>query len=237
MKNKSLVIAKTNFCNIKLVYILSAIVMGGVLIQDIVLTILAFINIYPNSTENMSVSLGNYLFMIILLGATFIPTRNFRRMMNLGGKRADFFRGCAFNYVIMAALVSLASVTLYYTYDKFMVSTIYGGGTLDVLYWFGWAGNGAVIAFFQQFAFLLLLAAVVHTLTAAQDRWYGWLADILIIAIISVFTPIALLRPALIRFFNLIIFHSNAFVQIAACLILALGIYSLNRLIFARKTI
>jgi len=68
MKNKSLVIAKTNFRNIKLVYILSAIVMGGVLIQDIVLTILASLNIYPGSTENMSVSLGNYLFLILLLG-------------------------------------------------------------------------------------------------------------------------------------------------------------------------
>ena len=237
MKNKSLVIAKTNFRNIKPVYILSAIAMGCVLIQDIVLLILSLSGAYPDSSENMTVSLGNYLFLIIILGAIFIPVRNFRKMMNLGGKRADFFRGCALNYVIMAGAISLANVVLYYTYDKFMVSAIYGGGTLDILYWFGWAENGAIIAFFQQFAFLLLLATVIHTLTASQDKWYGWLADILIIAIISIFTPIASLRPALIWFFNLIIFHSNAFVQIAACLILALGIYSLNRLIFARKVI
>ena len=118
-----------------------------------------------------------------------------------------------------------------------MTSLFYRGGTMDVLYWFGWLNNGVVVAFFRQFAFLFLFASAIHTLAAAQDKWYGWAADILIVAIISVFTPIAPLRASLVWFFNLIIFNSNAFLQIAACLILAIAIYSLNKLILARKTI
>jgi hypothetical protein len=118
-----------------------------------------------------------------------------------------------------------------------MVSMLYDGGILDIMHVFGWINNGIVVAFFQQFAFLLLFAAFVHTLTAMQDKWYGWVADVLIIVIISVFTPIAPLRASLAWFFNLIIFHSNAFLQIAACLILAFVIYSFNRFIFARKAI
>jgi hypothetical protein len=74
-------------------------------------------------------------------------------------------------------------------------------------------------------------------MTAAQDKWYGWVADVLIVAIISVFTPIEPLRASLVWFFNLIIFHSNTFLQIAAYLILATAIYSLNKLILARKAI
>ena len=100
----------------------------------------------------------------------------------------------------------------------------------------GWMGNGPVVAFIQQFAFLLLLAAVIHTLTAAQDKWYGWAADILIIAVIAVFTPIAPLRASLAWFFNLIIFQS-AYIQIPACLVLAAAVYSLNKPILARKAI
>ena len=84
--------------------------------------------------------------------------------------------------------------------------------------------------------FNMKVSELIET-AAAQDKWYGWVADILIIAIISVFTPIAPLRAALVRFFNLIIFHSNAFIQIAACLILALVVYSLNKLLLARKAI
>jgi len=237
MNNKSLVVAKTNFRNVRLAYILTAIVIGGILVQDLIMFILDRAGVFANPEGNMTVSLGNYLYLLVLFIPVFIPARNFRKMMNLGGKRTDFFKGCAINYVIMAAAISFVAIVLYYTYDRIVVSTFYRGGTLDVLYWFGWISNGVVVAFFQQFAFLLLLAVAVHTLTAAQDKWYGWLADVVIVAIISVFTPIAPLRSALVWFLALIINHTNAFVQISACLILSIGIYSLNKPIFARKVI
>lgn len=234
MNNKSLVVAKTNFRNLKLAYIITAIVIGCLFIQDIVYIILALFNIYPGASSS-TVGMGNYLYLLILLSAIFIPSLNFRKVMNLGGKRNDFFAGCLINYVIISAAVSLASIIFYYTYESFIM-TYYDDWTLNVLYWFGWIKNGPVIAFFQQFAFLFLVASVVHTLTAAQDKWYGWVADLLIVAIISVFTPIAALREALIWFFNMIIF-TTAPVQIFSCLILAVAIYALNKLILARKVI
>ena len=179
MNNKQLVVAKINFRNIKLAYIITAITVGCIIIQDIVFMVLAALDVYQNSPDNMTVSLGNYLFLVMILGAVFIPSRNFRKMMNLGSKRADFFKGCALNYAIMALVISLLSMVLYFTYDKYVTSLFYRGGTLDILYWFGWIENGPVIAFFQQ---------------------YAWL-------------------------------------QIAACLLLAAAIYALNRSIFARKAI
>ena len=238
MKNKSLTVAKTNFRNIKLACILTAIVIGVTLIQDIVMLIIGSTkgSGYHGIEGNTNVSLGNYFILLIILSAFFIPTMNFRKMMNLGGKRADFFNGCALTYAIMTAAVSLACVVLYSTYDRFMVSALYNGGTLDILYWFGWIDNGAVIAFFQMFAFLFLFATFAHTLISAQDKWYGWVADILIIAVISVFTPIAPLRTLLTGFFNLIIFE-NPVIQIAACLIIAVVVYTLNKPVLARKKI
>lgn len=237
MKGKSIAVAKINFRNIKSAYIISAIVIGAIVIQDIVFVILQSFGVSAGGEGNMTVSLGNYLFLLLLLSAIFIPSRNFRKMMNLGGKRADFFKGCAINLVIMSAVISLAGVILYFTYDRLMIAVLYTGGTLDVLYWFGWLSDGPIVAFFRQFAFLLLLSAFVHTLVSAQDKWYGWVADILIVAIISVFTPIAPLRSALVWFFNMIITHSNALVQILSCLILATAVYLLNKPILARKVI
>ena len=236
MKDKSLVVAKINFRNIKLAYIYTAIVFFGVIIQDIVFIFLDLFGVYSGNQDNTTVAIGNYLFLIVIFGAVFIPSLNFRRMMNLGGKRANFFTGCAVTYLIMTAAVSLAGIIIYYTYDRFVTLAYYSGGSLNVLDVFGWMGNGPVVAFFQQFAFLALFASVAHTLTAAQDKWYGWAADVIIVAIISVFTPIAPLRRALVAFFYLIIF-SPALLQIVSCLVLAAAVYMLNKLILARRVI
>jgi len=237
MSKKMFVVAGANLRNIKLPYIITAIVVGCILVQDIVFVILGAAGVFKNPEGNMTVSFGNYFFILLILGAIFMPLAHFRKMMNLGAKRADFFWGCLATHAIMAGAISLISTILFYTYDTAMVSLMYRGGTLDVLYWFGWLNNGAVVAFFQQFAFLFLFACVLHTLSAAQDKWYGWAADVLIIAVISVFTPIAPLRAALLWFFYMIIFNANAFVQIAVCLVLAVAVYSLNKLILARKLI
>ena len=237
MNSKSFVVSGINFRSIRLAYIFTAIVMLTIILQDIVMFILSATGVVNFYDENSTVALGNYFFLIIIFGAIFIPSLNFRKMMNLGGKRADFFNGCAVTYVIMAAVISLTNILFFYTYSRLVLVLLYGGGTLDVMRVFNWMANGPVVAFFRQFAFLLLLAAVLHTLTAAQDKWYGWAADVLIVAIISVFTPIAPLRAALAWFFNLITFHPNAIVQISACLVLSVLVYLLNKPILARKII
>jgi len=237
MNNKSFAVAKTNFKNIKLACWITFYGIMAILAQDIVYFILSFYNINPGA-DNSTVGLGNYFYLLIILSAIFIPALNFRKMMNLGGKRNDFFTGCAINYTVMAAVISLASIIFYYTYEQFVLTYCYKGGfTLNVLYWFGWVNNGPVIAFFQQFAFLLFAAVFIHTLTAMQDKWYGWVTDIVIVAIISVFTPIAPLRSILAAFFYMIIFNANWLLQILACLILSVAIYAFNKIIFARKAI
>jgi len=236
MNDRSLVVAKINFRNIKLAYLFTIIVFLGVIIQDLVFIILEYAGVYSGNADNTTVGIGNYFFLVVIFGAIFIPSKHFRRIMNLGGKRANYIKGCGVTYIIMAAAVSLIGIILYYTYERFVTLSYYGGGSLNVMDVFGWMNNGPVVAFFQQFAFLLLLASVIHTLTAAQDKWYGWAADVIIVAIISVFTPIAPLRAVLVSFFRLIIF-SQAPLQIAACIVLAAAVYMLNKPIFARRVI
>ncbi len=235
MDNKSFAAAKVNFRNMKLPLIITGIVMLAIFAQDLVYIVLSFFNVRPGE-GNTQAAFGNYLYLLILLSAVLFPLLNFRKMMNLGAKRRDFFTGCAVNYIILAGAVSFMCIVFYYTYERLM-QNYYSGGTLNVLYWFGWIENGPVVAFFQQFAFLLLLASAVHTLSAAQDRWFGWLTDAVIVGIISTFTPIASLRPVLVWFFNMIIFHDYAWVQIAFCLLLAAAIYALNKPMLARKVL
>jgi hypothetical protein len=200
----------------------------------------------------MQVSSGVYLWLLILMVAISIPVKHLRKIVNLGGKRDGFFWGSLNTYIILAGAVSLANTIYFYTIEKLLNSTGYFVGVnafiqntalmdnhyinVNLIELFGWDRGGIATAFFQQFAFLLLFAVVVHTLTSIQGKWYGWVTNLTIAAILATFIPIRQLRPALLWFFDLII-YSSAFLQISACLLLAAVIYSLNKPILARKVI
>jgi hypothetical protein len=148
--------------------------------------------------EQLQISSGNYSWLLIIMAAIFIPTKNFSRIVNLDGKRNGFFWGSLSCYATLAGAVTIANTFLYYTYERLLISTGYYSGyemfiqnptimdnhyiSVNLIEVFGWLGNGAVIAFVQQFAFLFLLASVVHTLTAMQDKWYAWVTDAVIAA-------------------------------------------------------
>ncbi|MDR2166982.1 MAG: hypothetical protein LBE35_03910 [Clostridiales bacterium] len=215
--NNILGIAKINARQSKLAYW----IVGAIALSLIVQGFLALIGVPTGS-----MAAGNSLYLLPLLIAIFIPALNFTKIMNLGGKRADFFKACILNYAVVALLVTAAALGLYYTFDAAVQYHTYDA--LNLFDVFGFIQNGPIIAFIQMFAFLLLLSAFTHTLTLSQTRWYGIAASIAIVAIISVFTPIAPLRAALVWFFNMIIFHNSAAVQIASCLVLATIIYALS---------
>ena len=238
--NKSIwTITKINLKNINVPYFVTGVLVFLMLVQIFIMILVAR---NGEAAGNVEISLGCYLWLLPAMAAIFIPAKNFRRTINLGGKRGNFFWGSLATYAILAAVVSLANVLIHYAFDSVLEATGYYdtetmGGVVNMVEVFGWISNGALAAFFQQFAFLFLFAAFTHTLTAAQDKWYGWAADVAIVSIISVFTPITPLRAALAWFFNLIIFHQNALLQIVACIVLAAAIYALNKPILARKAI
>lgn len=209
-------------------------IMIPVLLMGIVNYIL-FLAIPSNAEDNSTVAIGNFLYLLPALMAILIPAQNFSKMMNLGGKRKDFFKGCILSYTLVVAIVTAISIVLNKTIDRVVFKR--EGSVMDLLDIFGFMENGIIVAFFQMTAFLILFCCVAHTLTLIQSHLYGWIADVIIIAIISVFTPIASLRASLIWFFNMIIFNNIAIVQIISCLVLAVVIYCLSIIPIKSKSI
>lgn len=193
-----------------------------------------FIRFLTNTPEEGQLSEGNMLLLVLIVGAVLIPAVNFRKIMHLNGKKVDFFWASLINYIIFSAAISLIDLILYTSLDSFLNPVVPLWDIIDI---FGWTNNGIFFAFYRQFAFYLLLGVVLHTLTSVQTFWWGWVIDLIIAAIISVFTPIASLRQLLVDFFNLIIFNPNPMAHVAVCLSLAAGIYALNIPILSRKKI
>jgi hypothetical protein len=209
-------IVKINLKQVKAAYWVTGVVLLLTIAQMIVFAIIAL-------EGDNDMPFGNYLVLLPLLAAILIPARNFTKLMNLGGKRMDFFKGCILSYLPVVLAVSLLCVALRFILDPLMLVDL--ESSLNLLDAFGFMRRGAVVAFFQMSAFLLVFCCVLHSLTLAQGHWYGWAADILIIAIISVFTPIAPLRAVLVWFFRMIIFHESALVQIVSCVVFGAVVY------------
>ena len=185
-----------------------------------------------SGTENIGyASIGTWLFMLVLLSAMSITPGNFYRIINLGGKRKNFFEGCILTYIILAFSVSVLNTLIFYTLDVFMKNL----GILsqsNIFETFNWVSHGVVVGCIMQFAFLLFIAALVHTVMSIRLRW-----STLVIFLIIVFTVI-LVKPlynAVSQFFKIIFYHSNAFVQIISCLVLAAVIYAISLPVINRK--
>jgi uncharacterized integral membrane protein len=219
-------VARVNFRSTTWKAYLAGGIPAAVMVVDYILD--ATVNLPGDST----VSAYSMLYAVCLLAPILIVGYNYPRLMNIGVKNKTFFFGCIINYVVLAAAVSLIGVLEYYLLDLPLIGryeTIYG-----LIPAFGWNHSPAG-AFFSQFAFLLMVEAMIHTLTFMQTRWYGWAADALILVILCVFTPIPVLRQVEEFFFRMTIFQRPAILQIAVCLALAVGVYATNLFYMKRR--
>ena len=216
--SKYWMVAKVNFKKTTwIAYLTSAICVLAMLVDYIVDRTMA-------NTGDSTVSMYCMLYLVCILAPIFIASVNYTKMMHIGVKKKTYFGGCIINYVIFAAVIAMLGVIGHYVIDPIMgkYETVYG--LISVFKW----DISVIGAFFSQFSFLLLVEAVIHTLVFMQTKWYGWVADLLIVAIISVFTPIPALRAAEVFFFRFTIFQQPAIIHIAVCLILAVLIYITN---------
>jgi hypothetical protein len=250
MSKKAWAITKLNLKNITSPCVTTGIIFITIFLQQCVY---AIIMAAGGKASQLSPSAGVYLWLLAIMAAVHIPTKNFRRITNLGGKRDSFFAGGIVTLAVLSGLISVANTGYHYVIDGFFINTgkflgyeafiqdtsLIDGNyiVVNLIELFGWSSHGIFIAFIQQFAFLLLLSVSIYTLTAMQDKWYGWVTDAVIAAVLATFIPIAPLREWLLKFFDLIIFNTNAAIQITACMILSAAIYSLNKIVFARKLI
>lgn len=219
--SKYLAVAKINFKKGTWVAYLCTGICFLMLIVDYILDF-----IFQNS-DNSTISLHCMLYLICIMSPVFIASSNYTKFMNLGIKKKTYFFGCIINYIVFAFIISLLGVIEYYftgSHPLTQYDEVY-----NLISVFGW-GTSVFNAFFSQFTFLLLVQSIIHTLTFVQAKWYGLIFDALIIAIISVFTPIPVLRQAEVFFFKLTIFQNPAIIHISISLILSMLIYSTNLL-------
>lgn len=192
-----------------------------------------FVVLCATSSGNVILSNGNYTWLLVLLTPFFFVFYDFTKLMHLGVSKKDYFVGCLISYGFLSFCISFINTAIH-----FLIDSVYSAQTvINMMDVCQWTKNGVFVAGLQQMFFLLLVMVFLHVLLSMQKYWYGWLADILIVVIICIFTPITSLRIIWTEFFKLIMFNSNAVLHIGICLLLSSLLSFGGLMVLKRKTL
>lgn len=195
--------------------------------------ITALVVICATSSGNVVLSNGNYTWLLAVLTPFFFVFYDFAKLMHLGASKKDYFSGCLISYGFLAFCISFVNTVIHLLIDPlYPAQTVIN--LMDVC---KWTENGIIAAGLQQMFFLLLVMVFLHLLLSLQTRWYGWLTDAALTAVICVFTPIVPLRGVLAAFFQLIMLNGNAVLHICICLLLSAAWSLAGLAVLKRKTL
>ena len=181
----------------------------------------------------VALSNGNYTWLLAVLTPFFFVFYDFKKLIHLGASKKDFYFGALVSYVGLAFLVSLLNTGIHLLIDPLNHTQT----VINLMAVCGWMENNVFFAFIQQAVFLLLSMVFLHVLLSMQPHWYGWLTDIILVAIICIFTPIAPLRGLLAGFFKVIMFNPNALLHIVVCMGLSAALSATGLAVLKRKTL
>lgn len=193
----------------------------------------AIVVLCATSSGEVALSNGNYTWLLAVLTPFFFVFYDFTKLMHLGASKRDYFFGCLISYGFLALCISLVNTVVHVLIDPvYPAQTVIN--LMDVC---RWTANGVFVAGLQQMFFLLLVMIFLHVLLSMQTRWYGWLTDAVLVAVICVFTPIAPLRAVLGGFFQIIMFNGSAVLHIGVCLLLSAAFSLAGLAVLKRKAL
>lgn len=198
-----------------------------------IITAIVVLCAVTSGDSQIALSNGNYTWLLAIMTPFIFVFFDYTKLMHLGTSKKDYFLGSLAGYGVMALVISIVNTSIYVLIDPLNNTQT----VINLMDLCGWTANGVFGAFLQQTVFLFLAMLFLHVLLSMQPYWYGWVTDGVIVAIICIFTPIAPLRNILGGFFKVIMFNSNALVQIGVCLLLSIIISLIGVGVLKRKTL
>ena len=193
----------------------------------------AAVVVCATSSGETVLSNGNYTWLLAVMAPFFFVFYDFSKLMHLGASKKDYFTGCLISYGFLAFCISLVNTVIHLAIDPIYPAQ----AVINMMDVCRWTENGIFVAAIQQMLFLLLAMIFLHVLLSMQAHWYGWLTDVVLVAIICIFTPIAPLRSVLSGFFRLIMLNGNAILHIGICLLLSAALSLAGLVVLKRKTL
>lgn len=195
--------------------------------------ITTLIMLCATSSGDVVLSNGNYTWLLAILSPFFFVFYDYTKLMHLGASKKSYFWGCLISYGILAFIISFTNTIFHVLIDPIYPAQ----AVINMMDICNWTHNGIFTAGVQQMVFLLLVMIFLHVLLSMQPYWYGWLTDIILVAIICIFTPIPVLRELLSGFFQIVMFNNNPVLHISICILLIVPLSFVGLVVLKKKTL
>ncbi|SDL85373.1 hypothetical protein [Paenibacillus jilunlii] len=198
--NKLTVMLKASFLQLKLyLYVILGVVAVSVLANIIV-------SLSVGIRENSQVSAANLFTVFLVFVGSILPVQLFRRVVNLGATRKDYYYGILVVYVLCAAFFAVLN-TVWFELEVSIIRS--HESTYNILEIFGWSQFGIAGMLIYQFGAYLMLLSLLSLLFSGMRHIVGWIIWVIILAAIPVFTSIAPLRHKLANGLMVLLFNDS----------------------------
>ncbi|WNQ11175.1 hypothetical protein MJA45_26840 [Paenibacillus aurantius] len=225
-RSKNRAILTASFLQLKPYLLGVAALVGVSIITNLIISL--------NVDRNTHLSLANMLSLFLLFAASVLPSAFFRRMLNLGASRGEYYRGLVTVYVLCSAGFALLNV-LWFAVEVGIIRKVEDTiNILEVFHWnrFGWAGM-----FLYQFGAYLLLLSLLNLLFSGIWHWSGWLLWAVLIAAIPLGTALDVFRPKVAGGLGALLFNDSLMAGLGWTLLGSLLLLAAGWLFTRRRTI
>ncbi|SHE36315.1 hypothetical protein SAMN05444392_101167 [Seinonella peptonophila] len=202
----------------------------GLKFLDIILSL-----IWGNEKDTY-VSPGNFITIFLLFVATVLPLSYFKRVINLGASRNEYYTGLLSIYAIWIGIFAVFNVICLKI--EMSLSLIYKYNYMNILEIFHWDQFGIIGMFIYQIGVYLLVVSILNLLFSCLQHFIGWIIwIILIVAAIWISISFSTLKPKLVEI-SLTLLSNDSLLQgfglnfLISCLFLTTGwLFTRKRLI------
>ncbi|MFC5405332.1 hypothetical protein [Cohnella soli] len=157
--------------------------------------------------ENSHVSASNIMTVFLVLASTVLPFASFKRIINLGATRKEYYTGLLISYVFWAIIFAVFNIA--WLKLEIGLSDSLHSRYMNILEIFHWDQFGVAGMFVYQLGIYLLLMSVFNLLFSGIRHVTGWILWVVFIAAIPIMTSIPTLRSSLGDGFKVLLYNDS----------------------------
>lgn len=198
--NKSLAIWKASFLQLRIYLLCVLAFVGAGLLANVI------VYLSMNGEDFSQVSIMNQLVICLIFVGTVLPAGYFKRILNVGATREEYYVGLLTIYAIWAAAAAMANL-LWWELEVGIIRDY--AGTFNIIEIFHWDQFGVLGILVYQFGTYMLLMSLLSLLFSGLRHVVGWILWVVLIAAIPIGTSVPSLQPKVADFFQTLLFNDS----------------------------
>lgn len=198
MLNRIKTTMKASFIQLRLYLLVFLVVIATSVVSQIIVNI--------SLKENTIVSVGNMLTAFLFIIAIVLPISFFKKMIDLGATRKEYYIGLVSVYIIWAVGYSVFNIIWLKIENSFLMGNFVSFNILEIFHWNQFSFVGM---FIYQFGVYMMIISFINLMFSGLKHFVNWTIWVVLIAAIPIGVSISSYRAQLVDAFKVLLFNDS----------------------------